>query len=102
MYNQSTNQWDNGFFIALYAELIMLRGYDHMVIKLLCIPRTAANTLKEQKGRMAGLLSAIGNGEFPIYVAPPTSQRRKPEIYRLGLMPTSGDYSSSTRTIGRK
>jgi hypothetical protein len=26
LYNQSTNQWDNGFYIALYAELIMLRG----------------------------------------------------------------------------
>ena len=27
---------------------------------------------------MAGLLSAIANGEFPIYKAPPTSQKRKP------------------------
>jgi len=82
MYNQSTNQWDNGFFIAMYAELILLRGYDRMFIKQLSNSRTASSILKEQKGRLAVLLSSIIRGEFPIYRPPPTSQKRKPNFLR--------------------
>jgi len=71
MYNQVSNQWDNGFIITLYAELIMLRGYDRIFIKQLSIPRTSACTLKIQKDRMVGFISSIANGEFPIYRPPP-------------------------------
>ena len=80
-YNQHPNVSMSGFYIALIAELILLRDYEHIYLKRLSSPLHMNAEHERQIRRICNHLTSIANGAFPTYTAPPKTQRRMPTDY---------------------
>jgi hypothetical protein len=71
MYNRQTDGTSCGFFVSLYAEMLLLRGRDQMYL-----PNFGEQQLEEQRKRIIDFLYDLTNGHFPDYDPPPPSQQR--------------------------
>jgi len=77
-YNQQGDPVLSGLYTTLLAELILLRGSDRTYLKRLGDQRHETSERELQIHRVIGHLMYLANGVFPLYTAPPKSQKRVP------------------------
>jgi hypothetical protein len=95
-YNQQADPALSGFYTTLLAELILLRGCDRTYLKRLGDARHEIQAREEQIHRMIGHLMYLANGAFPLYTAPPKTQKRAPVSQ---FQHTGGNTNGPTRRI---
>ena len=77
-YNQQGDPALSGLYTTLLAELILLRGCDRTYLKRLGDQRHETSERELHIHRFIGHLMYLANRVFPLYTAPPKSQKRAP------------------------